>query len=117
MNLQDFYLGIKVTLIGMGVVFAGLYALQLVMYGMKGLFYKEPPKQATPVAATPAPLVEAIEPEQAGLPTAVVAAIAVAVAACLGCRTGNIVAIRKTGEGKSPWQHAARVAPFANRRS
>ena len=117
MNLQDFYLGIKVTLIGMGVVFAGLYALQLVMYGMKGLFYKEPPKQPTPVATTPAPFGEVVEPEQAGLPTALVAAIAVAVASCMGGRTGSIVSIRKAGEGKSPWQHAARVAPFANRRS
>ncbi|HSL93569.1 MAG TPA: OadG family protein [Bacillota bacterium] len=117
MDINEFYLGIRVTLIGMGVVFAALYVLQLVMYGMKALFYKEPIKTHAPAVAVAEPVVETIEPEHTGLPASLIAAISVAVAAYMGGRPGNVVSIRKLGDGKSPWQHAARIAPFEKRRS
>jgi glutaconyl-CoA/methylmalonyl-CoA decarboxylase subunit delta len=117
MDINEFYLGIQVTIIGMGVVFAALYGLQMVMVGMKALFYREPAKAPVSVATAVEPAVETIEPEQTGLPTSLVAAISVAVAAYMGGRPGNVVSIRKLSEGKSPWQHAARVAPLENRRS
>jgi sodium pump decarboxylase gamma subunit len=117
MDINEFYLGVQVTIIGMGVVFAALYALQMVMYGMKGLFYKEPVKATAPALAAVEPVPATVEPAESGLPTSLIAAISVAVAAYMGGRPGNVVSIRKLGEGKSPWQHAARVAPFENRRS
>lgn len=115
MDLQEFYLGLQVTVVGMGVVFVSLYALQMVMYGMRALFYKEPHKAAlaTNVPVSPEPVAETVE--QAGLPKSLVAAISVAVAAYMGGRPGNIIAIRRTSDGKSPWQHAARIAPLENR--
>lgn len=117
MDINELYLGIQVTLIGMGVVFAALYGLQMVMYGMKALFYKEPVRPPQPVRTVSEPVAVEVLPEQTGLPSSLIAAISVAVAAYMGGRPGNVVSIRKMGDGKSPWQHAARVAPFENRRS
>ena len=117
MDLQEFYLGLQVTVVGMGVVFLSLYALQMVMYGMRALFYKEPSKVAMTTDAPVSPALEVETFEQTGLPKSLIAAISVAVAAYMGGRPGNIIAIRRTSDGKSPWQHAARIAPLENRRS
>lgn len=117
MSMNELYLGMRVTLIGMGVVFASLYVLQLVMLGMKAIFYQEPGKAPVPAVAASETAAETTGSEQTGLPASLIAAISVAVAACMGGRPGSVVSIRKLGDGKSPWQHAARVAPSENRRS
>jgi len=115
MDMNEFVFGLRVTVIGMGIVFASLYGLQLVMYGMKAVFYKEPvAQQSMPAQAEsenePAPVED-------GIPAGVVAAISVAVACFMGGRPGNVVSIRKSADTNTPWKHAARGAAMINRRS
>lgn len=114
MDMNEFVFGLRVTAIGMGIVFASLYGLQLVMNGMKVVFYKEP------VVVVPAPVAEPTEvetPVAEGIPPGVIAAIGVAVACFMGGRPGNVVSIRKSSDTSTPWQHVARSAAMINRRS
>jgi sodium pump decarboxylase gamma subunit len=111
LDLKEFLFGLRVTAIGMGVVFAALYVLQLVMNGFEAAFYKEPKEKIAPVPAEEEPAVEE------GLPKTVVAAISVAVACYLGGRQANVVSIRKANEAKTAWQQAARGAAMISRRS
>ena len=113
MSLNEFLLGVRVTFIGMGIVFASLYGLQLVMDGFRAVFYKEPQVRNKPVQQ---PTEKETENSEA-LPKDLVAAISVAVACYMGRRPGTIVSIQRAGIGKTPWQHAARTAPMKSRRS
>lgn len=112
--MSNIVFGLRVTVIGMGIVFAALYGLQLIMYGMKAVFYKEP----TVAATTPTPVVEEnVETASASkIPEEVIAAISVAVACFMGGRPGNVVSIRKSDNAFTPWKQAARGAAMITRR-
>lgn len=114
MDINEFFLGLRVTFIGMGIVFGALYGLQLVMYGLKAAFYKEPKSTSQPLQQD---IREKQDVESQGLPTGLVAAISVAIACYMGGRPANIVSIQRAGDSKTPWQHAARTAPMQSRRS
>lgn len=107
MDLNEILYGLKVTFIGMFIVFAALYVLQLVMIAMKSVFYREPRNQVAPQAVS-TPVVEE-SPAAEGLSPAVVAAISAAIAVYLGGRPANIVSIRRGNEQKTPWQQVARA--------
>ena len=110
MHVEDLMFGLRVTAIGMGIVFAALYVLQLVMIGFRKVFYekKEQKSNATvsPVAET---AVVQEEPVVEGLSPSVVAAISAAVAMFLGGRPANIVSIKRDPDVKTSWQQVARA--------
>ncbi|MDP3058943.1 MAG: OadG family protein, partial [bacterium] len=96
MQLEQLVYGLKITTIGMLIVFSALYVLQLVMNSMRTIFYREP-------IITPEPEAEVLEhrPE-------IIAVISAAVATFMGGgKRGSIIAIRKTSE-QSSWQQVAR---------
>lgn len=108
MHIEDFMFGLRVTAIGMGIVFAALYVLQLVMVGFRVVFYdkKKPTAIVTPVVETAVIQEETVVE---GLSPSVVAAISAAVAMCLGGRPANIVSIRRDSDFKTSWQQVARA--------
>lgn len=95
---------LQLTLVAMGIVFAALYALSLLMGALPNLVGREKPvapaKQLEPVTEA----VEVTEADDALSPVTV-AVIASAIAAYLGQTPENlnVVAIRRTGSGLSPW--------------
>lgn len=104
---SELYLGFKVTLIGMTIVFIALYVLQLVMQAMRLLFYKgERAEVVQEPSTTPAPT-------DAAVSRSVLAAISAAVYAFLGGRSANIIAIRR--DQPSAWQQAARAEATAKK--
>jgi len=107
MHIEDFLFGLKVTAIGMGIVFAALYFLQLVMDAFRMIFYE--PKQKAVITPAPTEAVAQEEPAVEGLSPAVIAAISAAVAYCLGGRPANVVSIRRENETKTAWQQVARA--------
>ena len=107
MHIEDLMLGLRVTAIGMGIVFASLYVLQLVMIGFRKVFYDNKAKApVTPVVETAVvqeePLVEELSPS-------VVVAISAAVAMFLGGRPASIVSIKRDPDVKTSWQQVARA--------
>ncbi len=99
---SELYLGFKVTVIGISIVFAALYVLQLVMQAMRLLFYKGERAEAPALEST-----SAAAPAEPAVSRSVLAAISAAIYACFGRRGANIVAIRR--EQPSAWQQAART--------
>lgn len=108
MHIEDLMFGLRVTAIGMGIVFAALYVLQLVMVGFRIFFYdkKKPTAIVAPVAETAVVQEESVVE---GLSPSVVAAISAAVAMCLGGRPANIVSIKRNADVKTSWQQVARA--------
>lgn len=95
---------LQLTVVAMGIVVASLYALSLLMSALPKLVGREKPVAP---AKQPEPVIEAVqvtEPEDALSPITV-AVIASAIAAYLGQAPENlnVVAIRRTGSGLSPW--------------
>lgn len=113
MHIDDLMFGLRVTAIGMGIVFAALYVLQLVMVAMRKIFYDPKMKKAAS-----APVAEPLQEDAVvgGLSPAVVAAIAAAVSSFFEGRPANVISIRREGEVKTPWQQVAR-ASAATRKS
>jgi len=110
MRIEDLMFGLKVTAIGMGIVFAALYVLQLVMVGFRIIFFDRKGQKSN---ATVSPVAEtAVVQEETvaeGLSPSVVAAISAAVAMCLGGRPANIVSIKRDADVKTSWQQVARA--------
>lgn len=106
---SELYLGFKVTLIGMTIVFIALYVLQLVMQAMRLLFYKGERAEVVQEPNTP----PAPAPAEAAVSRSVLAAISAAVYAFLGGRSANIIAIRR--DQPSAWQQAARAEATAKK--
>lgn len=95
---------LQLTVVAMGIVFATLFALSLLMGALPNLVGREKaPKQRAVVAPVPEPQVEELDTNALSAQT--VAVIASAIAAYLGRAPEdlNVVAIRRTGSGLSPW--------------
>ncbi|MDP3487507.1 MAG: OadG family protein [Bacillota bacterium] len=107
MRIEDLMFGLKVTVIGMGIVFASLYVLQLVMIGFRKVFYDN--KAKTPVTSVVETAIVQEEPLVEGLSPSVVVAITAAVAMFLGGRPANIVSIKRDADVKTAWQQVARA--------
>lgn len=113
---SELTLGLKVTVVGMTIVFVSLYVLQLVMGAMRLLFYRGERQAVAGVEANHESQItdhkgaveanEELKPNQ-GVSRSVLAAISAAIHACLGGKSVNIVAIRR--EQPSAWQQAARA--------
>ena len=113
---SELYLGFKVTVIGMTIVFAALYVLQLVMQAMRLLFYRGVDKEISAqegIYKSHIPEHKVPEPVRQGVSRSVLAAISAAIYACLGGKSANIVAIRR--EQSSAWQQAARAEATAKK--
>ncbi len=100
---------LRLTFIGMAIVFVSLYALSLIMDIFPKLFGQEK-RQEEKQAAVPSPMVQ--EPPVGGSSTdgnrvspQTIAVIASAVAAYLGRAPEdlNLISIRRTGPSLSPW--------------
>jgi sodium pump decarboxylase gamma subunit len=98
---------LQLTVVAMGIVFAALYALSLVMGALPKLVGGQKEKPAAPNQAKQAPISEpaVVEPQNDALSATTVAVIASALAAYLGQDPANlnVIAIRRTGSGLSPW--------------
>lgn len=116
---------LRLTVIGMGVVFSALIALSLLMYALPSLTggggtkAKSAPEaqQASVAAESKASVVEsAATTNHGGLSPAVVAVIATAVAAYLGQgpENLNIISIRRTPASLGSWATAARRESIQN---
>ena len=112
---SELTLGLKVTVVGMTIVFVALYVLQLVMLAMRLLFYRGERQEVAAVVnnksqntdhKTAAEASETV-PAAQGVSRSMLAAISAAIHACLGGKSVNIVAIRR--EQPSAWQQAARA--------
>ncbi len=111
MQLADLLDGLRVTLIAMGIVFASLWALSMVMTAMRPIFYREPkPKQEAAAVAQSEERVESPVEQNNGMSPQLVAVIATALAAYLGQTPENlnIVSIRRTPTTLPQWAMAAR---------
>ncbi len=97
---------LQLTLVAMGIVFATLYALSLMMSVFPKLLGHEKPKEPKP-AAIAAPVVEQpiVEPDTNSMSAQTIAVIASAIAAYLGRAPEDlsVIAIRRTGSNLSPW--------------
>ncbi len=117
---------LRLTVIGMVVVFGALIALSLLMYALPSLTgggktkASKPatePEQASAVAESKASVVEsAAANDDGGISLAVVAVIATAVAAYLGQgpENLNIISIRRTPASLGAWANAARRESIQN---
>jgi len=119
MTSELFNYGLKVTAIGMGIVFVALYLMQLLLIGLGRIagavakenkiahvvsFESESSVEPLPVqdeAATPAMPTQEVN-------FGVMIAISAALAAAMGSRPVNIVSIRKDHAVGSLWQQASR---------
>ena len=119
MTSEVFFYGLKVTAIGMGIVFVALYLMQLLLLALgfvAGAATKES-KTAHVVSTETANHVETVEVVDEAVtlvqPTqevtyGVMIAISAALAAAMGSRPVNIVSIRKDHIAVSSWQQASR---------
>lgn len=95
---------LQLTVVAMGIVFASLFALSLLMSALPKLVGREKPVAPAERPEQVKEAVEVTEPDNALAP-ATVAVIASAIAAYLGQAPENlnVVAIRRVGSGLSPW--------------
>ncbi len=112
MTLQEALLeGVRVTGIGLSIVFAVLVILMLVMVIMKKVFYKEPSVKEKTVTVTPV----ALEPEENE--DELIAVLTAAVAASLNTSTYNLkIKSYKRVQNQAPSWNKAGIAETINGR-
>jgi len=108
---------LKVTVVGMTIVFVSLYVLQLVMAAMRVLFYRGERQAVADVETHPTTQHadhksritdhKVMDAATHGESHSVLAAISAAIHVCLGGKRHNIVAIRR--DQPSAWQQVARA--------
>lgn len=113
--------GLKVTGLGLTIVFAVLVILMIVLYLFKVIFYKDPSKQAKPAdsapAEAPAP-VQTAAPEEDGMDEEeLIAVLTAAVAASLNTSTYNlkIKSYRRVNNNTPSWNKAGVNETINNR--
>ncbi len=112
--------GLKVTGLGLTIVFSVLVILMIVLYLFKVIFYKTPKKTAAPVQAAPAPApaeeaAVSDEPDDEEL----IAVLTAAVAASLNTSTYNlkIKSYRRVNNSVPAWNKAGVTETISNRLS
>lgn len=113
--------GLKVTGLGLTIVFAVLVILMIVLYLFKVIFYKDPSKQAKPAdsapAETPAPVQTAVPEEDGVDEEELIAVLTAAVAASLNTSTYNlkIKSYRRVNNNTPAWNKAGVNETINNR--
>jgi len=116
MSSELFFYGLKITAIGMGIVFVTLLFMQ---YLLKGISYALQSTAKAPAVSTEQPVAEfvAVAPPVTAPETApqeinfgVLVAISAALSAMMQSRPVNIISIRKDIPTGSAWQQAARIS-------
>ncbi|MBS3938885.1 MAG: OadG family protein [Peptococcaceae bacterium] len=121
MSSELFFYGLKITAIGMGIVFVTLYVTQLILLGLGQIATARAKNMPQPSSADTLPMAEVLsetltEENPMPSPTAnepsfgVLVAISAALAAMLGSRPVSIISIRKEQNSGSAWQEAARLS-------
>lgn len=111
--------GLKVTGVGLAIVFGVLIILMCVLCLFKVIFYKDPAKQAKPAAAepAPAPAAPAAKAENDMDEDELIAVLTAAVAASLNTSTYNlqIKSYRRVDAKRSAWNKAGVRETINNR--
>ncbi|MBT9152267.1 MAG: hypothetical protein DDT35_00481 [Firmicutes bacterium] len=120
MSSELFFYGLKITAIGIGIVFVTLYVTQLILLGLGQIATARAKNKPQPSLAENPPLDEVtseivteenpmLSPNCHEPSFGVLVAISAALAAMLGSRPVSIISIRKEQNGGSAWQQSARL--------
>lgn len=119
--METLIFGLTVTLIGIGIVFAGLtlliflIKLMALVTGGMGKKTKKDKKAAGPAPAVAAPAVQPAAAPAAAADEQLIAVISAAVAAMLGEECGFVVRRVRRVTNASPWQKAGREEQIYSR--